>query len=311
MRRFKAKKHPTKYSIILFLITFIIFLYGGIKTIYYFLSFKITDEVMLDYILGNSDKTISKILNLKNKNFLLNYTFGSLEELETTDDDIDFTTGDYLEDPKKPMVLSPIVYLFNTHQTEEYQLDYLEPYSIKPTVMLTSYMLREKLNDLGIPTIVETKEIKKVLNQNNWRYGKSYLVSRMFLEQAKKENNTLKLYIDLHRDSSSYKATTIECNNKKYARVLFVLGLEHDNYNLNLNNTTKLNNKIESICPKLSRGIMKKQGKGVNGIYNQDFDDNVFLIEVGGQYNNIEEVKNTIELLADVIFDYLKVNYES
>ena len=55
---------------------------------------------------------------------------------------------------------------------------------------------------------------------------------------------------------------------------------------------------------------MNKSGKWVNGIYNQDFDENVFLIEVGGQYNNIEEVKNSIDVLAKVIFEYVKENYE-
>ena len=279
-----------------------------------FLDSALTEALVIDYLLGNEEKNLSEIFDFKSKNFLLNYSLGVSGEAEYVmeEDNEDLTTGDYLEDPKKEVeVTSPIVYLYNTHQTEEYQKDYLEPYSIKPTVMLTSYMLREQLNDLGISTLVETNEVKKVLNKNSWKYGKSYLVSRSFLENAKKENDSLKLYIDLHRDSGSRKATTTLCGGMSFARVLFVVGLEHDNYEANLANATILNNKIEVKCPKLSRGILKKSGKGVNGKYNQDFDENVFLIEVGGQYNNIEEVKNTVELLADVIFDYVKEFYET
>lgn len=305
-KRFKTTKKKTlNINVLLFILVFSLTMYGGFKLINVFLNTKLTEDVVIGYLFGNENIDLSKVF--KNKNFFLNYTYGTDSFNEDVEEEVDLTTGDYLEDPKKEEVVNePLIYLYNTHQTEEYQKDYLEPYSIKPTVMLVSYMLREYLNDLGIATIVETKEVKKELNRNGWKYGKSYLVSRSFLESAKKENASLKLYIDLHRDSGSHKATTTSCNGKDFARVLFVIGLEHDNYEANLTNAVVLNNKIEEKCSKLSRGILKKEGKGVNGKYNQDFDANVFLIEVGGQYNNIEEVKNTIELLSDVIFDYVK-----
>ena len=41
-------------------------------------------------------------------------------------------------------------------------------------------------------------------------------------------------------------------------------------------------------------------------IYNQDFDPNTILIEVGGQYNYIEEVNNSLKVFANVLYDYLK-----
>ena len=50
---------------------------------------------------------------------------------------------------------------------------------------------------------------------------------------------------------------------------------------------------------------MKKQGYGVNGIYNQDLDERVILIEIGGHENNIEEINNTLDLIAEVIGEYL------
>ena len=50
---------------------------------------------------------------------------------------------------------------------------------------------------------------------------------------------------------------------------------------------------------------MKKQGYGVNGVYNQDLASNVILIEIGGHENNIDEVNNTLDLVADAIKEYL------
>ncbi len=114
------------------------------------------------------------------------------------------------------------------------------------------------------------------------------------------------MFIDIHRDSSSYDKTTYSDNNKSFAKVLFVVGLDYDGYEGNLNAALKLNEIITNINENISRGVLKKSGNNVNGIYNQDFNNNVFLIEIGGQYNNIEEVNNTIEVLSKAIFLYMK-----
>ena len=88
--------------------------------------------------------------------------------------------------------------------------------------------------------------------------------------------------------------------------MLLVVGLDHDNYEPNLELAEKLKKKINSYNENLFRGIMKKSGKGVNGIYNQDFHSNTILIEVGGKYNNIREVNNTLKVLANILVEYIK-----
>ena len=250
-------------------------------------------------------------MDFKSTNFLLNYTLGISEfEKETIVDKEDEETvsiqGDYIEDPQDNNSKEPIIYIYNTHQTESYAVGYLAPYSITPTVLLASYILREKLNDLGLPSIVETSNVKDILNAYGWKYGYSYKVSRMLLEQAKNDNRTLKYYIDLHRDAGSHKKTTTTINNENYAKVLFVVGLDHDNYEPNLKLANDLNDLFNKYYPSLSRGVLTKSGKGVNGIYNQDFSPNTFLIEVGGQYNTIDEVTNTINALSEILFKYIK-----
>ena len=74
---------------------------------------------------------------------------------------------------------------------------------------------------------------------------------------------------------------------------------------------TKLNEKIKKIAPTLSRGVLEKKGPGVNGKYNQDFNKNTILIEVGGQYNYIEEVNNTLKIISKVIYEYLEDEKEN
>ena len=140
--------------------------------------------------------------------------------------------------------------------------------------MMASYMLKEKLNNLGIPTIVEEGNITEFIRLNNWNYDYSYLASRYFIEGALEEYPSLKYFIDLHRDSVKKDYSTTVINGKSYAKVLFVVGLEHENYRYNLELANYINNKIKAKYPTLTRGVLTKQGKNVNGIYNQDISKN-------------------------------------
>ena len=64
----------------------------------------------------------------------------------------------------------------------------------------------------------------------------------------------------------------------------------------------KMNNYLNDNYPGLSKGIYEKKGMGVDGVYNQDLDKNVLLIEIGGIDNNYEEVNNSTEILSLMIY---------
>ena len=94
-------------------------------------------------------------------------------------------------------------------------------------------------------------------------------------------------------------------DDKRYAKLYFVIGLEHENYEKNLEFATNLSNMLNKEINGISKGILAKQGKNVNGIYNQDINGNTLLIEVGGVDNTIDEVYNTIDVLAKVLNNYI------
>lgn len=189
--------------------------------------------------------------------------------------------------------IKPKIYLYNTHQTEEYKTSELLEFTIKPTVMINNYILEDIFNKNGYKTLVEERSIKEILNNNNWKYSASYKASRIYLEDAYKNNNSLEYFIDLHRDSLTHNKTHINIEGKDYAKILFLIGLENPNYEKNLLLTEKINNKLNEYYPGLSKGILKKGGEGVNGIYNQDFNENVILVEMGGYENTTTEVLNS------------------
>ncbi|MBQ8901974.1 MAG: stage II sporulation protein P [Bacilli bacterium] len=301
MGRFKSKKRFN--NLIIYIGLFIVSIGFSIKYLYQ--EKLINNNTLVDILINDNLENDKN--NITDVDFLINYLLDvSLKPNNDFANKAEENTEKIEIDKNEIKVSEPLVYIYNTHQEEKYQSTYLKEYNISPTVLLASKILKEYLEDLGIGVIVEENNVADTLHSMNWKYGYSYRVSRMFMESAKENNPSLKYFIDLHRDSSKYDKTTTEINGEKYVRLLFVVGLDNKNYEPNLLLAEKLKEKIKKYNENLYRGIMKKSGAGVNGVYNQDFDSNVMLIEVGGQYNNISEVNNTLKVLANILAEYIK-----
>lgn len=326
-KKFKARKKINLLKLF-FCIFFVLLLFLLFKSFILTTKLASSNEEFLNKLLNDSNhyilyknvnenpiysfvKLITKIDIKEPKSILeksLKYKTNNMNISYTASDDVYSLNSDYIEDTNKDNnIENPIVYIYNTHQLEEYNKTNLEEYNIKPNVLMASYILREYLNRNNIKTVVETADITDFLNVNGWNYSKSYNASRFYLDEAIKKYPNLKLIIDLHRDAIEHNASTVTINDKKYAKVLFVVGLDYENYQPNLDLANSLNNLINSKYPGLSRGVLKKSGKNVNGIYNQDLKNNIVLIECGGYQNNIDEVMNTMIALSDIIKIYLGV----
>lgn len=297
MKKFKSKKHiKIKYKNILLALLSILLLIILLKTIN---TIKI---VKLDPV------NTLKMTNVYEKKQIKKEIIDITSQILKLDINKPTTILRYMipyETPNKKTQVyhaikqqSPQIYIYNTHQTEEYIGNEITP---TPTVLTASYYLKEKLENLGITTIVEETSIPEILKNNNWNYTESYKASRINLEKIKEEYPSIKIFIDLHRDALPKNLSTTTINNKEYAKVLFVIGKEHENYKKNLEFTKTINDIIEKNYPTLTKGILQKEGIGVNGIYNQDIKENVILIEVGAEENTIDEVTNTLDILANII----------
>ncbi len=196
-----------------------------------------------------------------------------------------------------------LVYIYNTHDTEKY---YDKTYNIDPTVSVNNYIVKDYLEEKGVHSLIKTESIKDMLNLYHYNYNGSYKCSRLLIENAYKNNPSLKYFIDIHRDSLGKNKTTVNINGEDYASILFLLGLENKNYNENLGFINKINDKLNEYYPGLSKGILKKGGRGVNGVYNQDFSKYVILIEIGGQENTLNEVMNTSIAFSRAFYEVIK-----
>lgn len=192
------------------------------------------------------------------------------------------------------------VYIYNTHDTEKYTLPFTSDYSIIPDVTLVSKMLKEYLKSYNIDSYIETSKTKDYLKKNKLKYSDSYEASRYYLE--KNLNKNYKLIIDIHRDSLRHKYTLYEKDNKKYARILFIIGSSNKNYKKNKEIAENLNNRLNSKYKGISRGVTIREDTA----YNQDLNERIILVKIGGIDNTLEELNNTMEVFSKVINDYIK-----
>ena len=307
MKKVKLKNKKRKRKVLLFF-------FIGIFIYSIYITFNYLDNKNISY----DNKTIATIL-LKSSNKSLKVKKENILNniIKNISNPINIVSSNYkgLVKNKNISQKSPIekkednealVYIYNSHQTEEYKPSNFAEYSVSPTVMATSYILKEKLKEDGINSIVEERSIKDYLNANNKKYVYSYEASRSYMESSKNDNPSLKYFIDVHRDSLPRDKTTVEINGKNYVKIIFLIGLENPNFESNLEFTTRINNKLESMYPGISKGIYKKGGAGVNGVYNQDFSANTILVEFGGPENTIDEVFNSTIAFEEAFTEVLK-----
>lgn len=310
----KKKKHIIKKS--LFIMTFLLSLFFTIRLLAS-ISIKNQQDEFLTFLLENQNiyledkrqgfsyfhKMMMKLLNIDLASPL---TFLNRDYKGLTSDTVvklkKNETNKKIETKKE----NPTIYIYNTHQTEEYKpTSYLE-YSVNPNVLMASYILEEQLSKKGHVVLVEEESVSKLRTTLGLNYAGSYKVTRSMMENAKKNNPTLKYYIDLHRDSLTHDKTTLTVDGKSYAKILFIVGLENSNYQENLDFTNKISDLLNQKVKGLSKGIYKKEGPLVNGVYNQDFSNRVILIELGGNENTIDEVYRSLIVLGEVLDEVIK-----
>ena len=302
MKEFKAKKinHKKKKlkKIRLVIFTFFFF-FAYVFMIKYLENNKLKKSVLdedVNYVNFNVSKLVESKINkvINNPSTLLNDTIKNVKQAKVE------TKKTSLSDKKNENVIKeePLVYIYNTHQTEEY---------VNYSVYEAAKKLNGMLNKSNYYTsYFEEQSIKVFLEQNDMKYYKSYTASRKYLSDAIIKYPSLTYFFDIHRDSVSKSISTISYNDKSYAKVLFVVGIDNPNNQINYENANKLNELIKSKVPNISRGIAKHGGKGYNGVYNQDLSENTFLIEIGGKENTKEEVENTINVIYEAILEYVR-----
>lgn len=299
MKRFVARKKrgvTIKFLVLLFLF---IFMTLTIVRYMFISSFEI-DSVKANYILSSTvrmPKNKLSIFDFGTVDAFLKDNFKNLNKV------IIKREAKLSENVKNASALGePLIYIYNTHQTEEYAPGSLKNYNITPTVYMAANILKENLRENGINAIVEDSSLQKGLSERGLNYNGAYTLSYEWLTSAKERYPSVKYFIDLHRDSVS-ASTTI--NNYSYAKMMFVIGMNHDNYKKNEELMLKLN----EFLNRGYKGLMREPFYGKNSRYNQHFNENVMLIEIGGPESTISEVSLSVKAFAESLSNLLGEDY--
>lgn len=199
-------------------------------------------------------------------------------------------------DQSKPEVL-----IYHTHNSEGYSEE------------RTSN--NEEFNVVGIGTLV-TKELQEnygisvIHDKTNHSasYEQSYNKSRETVKKYTEKYDDFKMVIDIHRDSvgeHNKKNLTANINGEKLAKLMFVTTKNNRYFNDAESLAYRFINKANELFPEiLRRQETYKYNRGQNA-FNQDFNKNSMLIEVGAEVNTSKEAQATAKYIARLIAEEL------
>lgn len=215
------------------------------------------------------------------------------------------TPQDIATDVSPPLDPFNVLFVF-THSHETYkpfvqsQKGKIAVYDSQTNLFSMKSRMKDyfQLNGLTVNTL--DVDVMDVMSQNGHAFHKAYSTVRPYIAEELKQNK-YDLILDIHRDSLTGDRTTVTHNDVTYAKVAFVIGAKNPNYRTNLQYANSLNSALNEIVPNISRGIIQKKGKGVDGVYNQDLAGEMVLVEIGGIDNTEDEVYRTVAVLAQGI----------
>lgn len=207
----------------------------------------------------------------------------------------------------------PQVLIVHTHGSESYTPDAAFPYT--PTE-------NERTTDTRYNVVRVGDELQKVLEENGVQamhirdifdspaYSGSYDRSLAAIEDALAANPTIKIVIDVHRDSiltddgTAYK-TSCTIDGEEMAQLMFVVGtdeggLYHPDWQQNLNYVTGLQYQLNRAYPGLMRPVNLRTQR-----FNQHASPGSMLIEVGSSGNTMPEALAAIRLFGQTLADDL------
>jgi len=233
-------------------------------------------------------------------------SWGSEEDADDSSD-IEPTVANEFE--SKTLPSEPTIYLFNAHPLEMIGSPFGNPYVGEMSIIEVTHILAGYLESHGISTLVEEQCVDAKLHRNSWEFYMSYYAARYFVLDVIERYPSLDFFLDLHRDGIPHEYATAEIDGRSYARILFVIGTDNPiGYAASYAVARELHDMLEEQKPGISRGVFTSGGSGRDGVYSQDISPMLQLIELGTYTSTVEEVSRTVEVLAEVLAEFLTLS---
>ena len=206
-----------------------------------------------------------------------------------------------IEKKEKPQIL-----IYHTHGSEAF-ID-SKSGETKDTVVGMGELLAQYLTEKhGYQVLHDTTlfDVKDGKNNRNYAYNDALV----YMEQLLKKYPSIEVIIDLHRDAGTKRVTTIQ--GKKVAKVMLFNGLCRNTQgvlsylpNENLLDNLAFSFQMKLLGDEMYPGLMNK-------IFLKDYRYNMhlakryLLIELGTDQNTVEEARNAMEPLSDILAQVL------
>jgi len=258
-------------------------------------TIRVADVVGTKYVLED----LLNLTYLRDHFYIVNATTKMTEE--------DFDVEYFIEkDLSITKTEEPQILIYHTHGSEAFadsRSGETEDTIIGAGVLLAD-ILREKY---GYQVIHDTTIFDRKNGKDNRNYA--YNEALTHVEALLEEYPTIEVIIDLHRDAGTKRVATID--GKSAAKVMLFNGLcrntqgklaSQPNHNLEDNLAFSFQMKLigDEMYPGLMNRIFLKDYR-----YNMHLKERYLLIELGTEQNTVEEAKNAMEPLADVLAQVL------
>ncbi|MCR4563237.1 MAG: stage II sporulation protein P [Clostridiales bacterium] len=248
----------------------------------------------------------SKNANVKYENVFVKNTTSFDLDIEK---ELDKKATLEIKDKSKPSVL-----IFHTHTTESYEMAdngwYCADYATRSrksdrNMIRVGNEIQKQLENAGFNVIHDT-------TVHDLKYNGAYSRSRETVEKILKENPTIQVVLDVHRDAI-YQQNGVrvkpvcEINSKKCAQVMIITGCEDGDvedfpdWEKNLVFALQLQRETENRFEGLMRPVMFCNRK-----YNMDLTECSLLLEFGSDSNTLEEAMYSGFLLGRSLASYLE-----
>lgn len=204
-------------------------------------------------------------------------------------------------------VEGPKVLIFHTHSQEAFA-DSVAGDASTTIVGMGTY-LAEKLNEKGIQTLHHAGVYDLVngkLDRSN-----AYQLAEAGVKEILNQNPSIEVVIDLHRDGvAEDKRLVTTVDGKQTAKIMYFNGLSRTKTNgdieylynpyidENLSFSFQMQLATENMYPGFARKIYLKGYR-----YSLHMMPKSLLIEAGAQTNTVQEMKNAMDLLANVLYE--------
>jgi stage II sporulation protein P len=282
------------------------------------------DSHLSDFKINNSNDIVSKVfagitnLGFNNSKKLLGSEIAFINNVELeTDDEIISESSElteeeraYFEELERKSAASekssdndkPLVLIYNTHNSETYApTDGVEKVEGKNGGIekVAAYLEKVLLEKYGVKSVRSTT----IHDYPDWE--RSYINSAETVKKLLKENPSVQIVLDIHRDAGlPEKGVITTATGANMAKVLIVVGsdnrLDHPNWQQNWQFAKMMGYKMDKLYPGLLKAVRVQTGR-----YNQHLHHRSLILEMGCSQNTLEEALLSAEAMADVINEVL------